>query len=136
MKTDEHEKSDHSHEYVIPKMDHDIAALLLDVGVPHHLYGFAYTAYALELIMLDPERLHHITKDIYPDIAIRFKTTPSRVERAIRTDVASVWLYGNKQLISNIFHYSIRADKGHPTNTQLLAALYYYMQEDQHKKPA
>lgn len=118
------------------KMDRTISALLLDVGFPHHLYGFTYIAYALELIMVDPERLHHITKDIYPDIAIRYKTTPSRVERAIRTAIQSVWLYGNKQLISSIFHYSIRADKGHPTNTQLLAALYYYLLESETQKPA
>ena len=133
---DEYETDTTFHATTNTKMDRNIAALLLDVGFPHHLYGFTYIAYALELIMLDPERLHHITKDIYPDIAIRFKTTPSRVERAIRTAIQSVWLYGNKQLISGIFHYSIRADKGHPTNTQLLAALYYYLLEGETQKPA
>lgn len=132
----EHVPLDSYHTISIPRMDRTISALLLDVGFPHHLYGFTYIAYAIELIMQDPERLHHITKDIYPDIAMRYKTTPSRVERAIRTSIQSVWLYGNKQLISAIFHYSIRADKGHPTNTQLLAALYYYLLEGETKKPA
>ena len=107
----------------------DIQKLLLDIGFPHHVYGYNYISYALELIMLDPEMLHHVTKELYPDVASHFHTTSARVERAIRTAIQIVWLYGNRPLINNIFGNTIRADKGVPTNSQLLAGLYYYLRE-------
>lgn len=107
----------------------DINKLLLDIGFPHHVYGYNYISYAIELIMLDPEILHHVTKELYPEVAMHFHTTSARVERAIRTAIKIVWLYGNLPLISTIFGNTIRSDKGVPTNTQLLAGLYYYLKE-------
>ena len=107
----------------------NIQKLLLDIGVPHHVYGYSYILYALELIMIDPEILHHITKELYPTVASHFKTTPARVERAIRTVIQIVWMYGNLPLINTIFGNTIKSNKGMPTNTQLLAGLYFYLKE-------
>ncbi|MBQ8279473.1 MAG: sporulation initiation factor Spo0A C-terminal domain-containing protein [Roseburia sp.] len=104
-----------------------IQELMLQLGFPQHVYGYNYIAYALVLIMHDPEVLHHITKELYPDIAKHFRSTPSRVERAIRTSIHITWLYGNINMIEKVFGYSIIPDKGFPTNTQLLAGLYFYL---------
>ena len=47
----------------------NIRDLLLNVGFPQHVYGYNYIIYGLELIMDNPEILHHITKELYPEIA-------------------------------------------------------------------
>lgn len=107
----------------------NIQKLLLNIGFPQHVYGYDYITYAEELILLNPEILHHITKELYTEIAKHFGSTPARVERAIRTSIQITWLYGNMQMINTIFGHTIRPDKGFPTNTQLLAGLYYFLKE-------
>lgn len=106
-----------------------IQELLLCIGFPQHVYGYQYTLYSLELIMENPEILHHITKELYPEVAKRFASTPSRVERAIRTAIQITWLYGNLGMINTVFGNTIRSDKGVPTNTQLLAGLYFFLKQ-------
>lgn len=106
--------------------------LLLNIGFPQHVYGYNYIIYALELISVNPEILHHITKELYPEVAKHFGSTPARVERAIRTAIQITWLYGNTQMINMIFGHTIRPDKGVPTNTQLLAGLYFFLKQMDH----
>ena len=106
-----------------------IKDLLLTIGFPQHVYGYEYIMYSMDLILQEPHRLHHITKEIYPDVAKHFKTTPARVERAMRHSIQTAWTYGNMQMIYRIFGNSIRPDKIFPTNTQMLAGLYYYLRE-------
>lgn len=110
----------------------NIQELLLNIGFPQHVYGYNYIIYALELISVNPEMLHHITKELYPEIAKHFGSTPARVERAIRTAIQITWLYGNTQMINMIFGHTIRPDKGVPTNTQLLAGLYFFLKQMDH----
>lgn len=105
----------------------NIQELLLTIGFPQHVYGYNYIMYSLELIIENPEILHHITKELYPEVAKHFNSTPARVERAIRTAIHITWLYGNLALINTIFGNTIRSDKGVPTNTQLLAGLYFFI---------
>ena len=110
----------------------NIQDLLLNIGFPQHVYGYNYIIYGLELITANPEILHHITKELYPEIAKHFGSTPARVERAIRTAIQITWLYGNTQMINMIFGHTIRPDKGVPTNTQLLAGLYFFLKQMDH----
>lgn len=110
----------------------NVQELLLNIGFPQHVYGYNYIIYGLELIMINPEILHHITKELYPEIAKHFGSTPARVERAIRTAIQITWLYGNTQMINTIFGHTIRPDKGVPTNTQLLAGLYFFLKQMDH----
>ena len=110
----------------------NIQELLLNIGFPQHVYGYNYIIYSLELISVNPEILHHITKELYPEIAKHFGSTPARVERAIRTAIQITWLYGNTQTINLIFGHTIRPDKGVPTNTQLLAGLYFFLKQMDH----
>ena len=100
---------------------------LLRIGVPPNLLGYSYITYAVELLLIDPTKMHAITKELYVDIAIRFRSTPSRVERAIRNAINVTWLYGNLDYITRIFVNCIRADKGVPTNSLFLSRIYYFI---------
>ena len=103
---------------------HDI---LLKIGAQPHLNGHAYMVYALELVLLDPELLHHVTKGLYIDIANKFNTKPYSVERGIRHAISTTWLHGNLKYIDKVFQNCIDPNKGVPTNTLFLARLYYYI---------
>ncbi len=107
--------------------------ILLRIGVPPHLYGYEYIIHSVELILHNPDLLHHITKGLYIDVASYFKTNPARVERAIRHAIHVTWLHGNISLINDIFRYSIRIDKCVPTNTMFLARLYHYINNHEYE---
>lgn len=106
-----------------------IHEILLSIGIPPNIYGYSYTSYAVELLLQDSEYEHAITKRLYVDIAKRFNTTPSRVERAIRHAIHVAWLHGNSELINVMFRNCIRPDKGVPTNAVFLSRLFYYMKD-------
>ena len=104
-----------------------IHTILLSIGIPPNLLGYQYITHAISLIMTNPEYMHHITKGLYIDIASRFLTTPTRVERAIRHSIAVAWSHKNNPVIRNIFQNSIDPEKGAPTNSRFLAGIYYYL---------
>lgn len=110
-------------------MTNPIHELLLSIGIPPNIYGYAYTAYAIELLLMDEEYQHYITKGLYVDIATKFNTTPSRVERAIRHAISVAWLHGNINLINYIFKNCVRPDKSVPTNSVFLSRLFYYIKD-------
>ena len=101
--------------------------ILLGIGVPPNLLGYSYILYALQLILLQPDYMHAITKELYEDIARKYCTSSTRVERNIRTAIQTTWLYGNVEMINRLFQNSVRLDKGYPTNSMFLARLYYYI---------
>lgn len=107
--------------------------VLLKIGVPPNLLGYSYIIYAMELLLLDPSKMHAITKELYVDIAVRYRSTPSRVERAIRNAINVTWLYGNLEFITRLFINCIRADKGVPTNSLFLSRIYYYISNMEHE---
>lgn len=104
-----------------------IQDMLLSIGIPPNIYGYAYITYAVELLLKDSEYQHYVTKGLYVDIAKKYRTTPSRVERAIRHAISVAWLHGNADLIHHIFRNCVRPDKGVPSNSVFLARLYYYI---------
>lgn len=106
-----------------------IREMLLSLGVPPNIYGYAYISYAVELLLQNEEYQHYITKGLYVDIAQKYKTTPSRVERAIRHAISVAWIHGNIELIDYIFKNCVRADKGVPSNSVFLARLFYYIKD-------
>ena len=119
--------NDQNNNVVFRVETNDIQQLLLQIGFPQHVYGYNYTLYALELILLDPDMLNHMTKELYPEIAKHFNSTPVDVLRAIRIATYFTWLHGNYKTINTIFGSVI---KGLPTNTQLLAGLYYHIKNN------
>lgn len=101
--------------------------VLLDLGVASHLIGYTYIVKSLELVLTDPNLLHHVTKGLYIDVAKKFGVKPANVERAIRHAISTTWTYGNMDFINSVFRNSVRPDKGAPTNTMFLSRLYYYL---------
>ena len=93
------------------------------VGVPAHIKGYQYLREAIMLVVNDIDVINQITKTLYPEIAQKFKTTPSRVERAIRHAIEVAWGRGEVDLMENIFGYTVSAAKGKPTNSEFIAMI-------------
>ena len=81
---------ENSLEYVqakeVPKRDleRDVTNMIHDIGVPAHIRGYQYLREAIQMSVKDMDMLGSITKTLYPEIAKKYETTPSRVERAMR----------------------------------------------------
>lgn len=103
----------------------DIHALLLHLEISPSSRSFLQIAYALSLIQKDPDRLHHITKYLYPDVAKHFHTSASCVERNIRAAAAYAWSYNSKLLIE----MSCGFLKDRPTASEFLAVLMLNLSE-------
>lgn len=104
-------------------LDTEITTLLHDIGIPAHIRGYQYIREAINLVYNDIEILNSITKGLYPTIAIKFKTTASRVERAIRHAIEIAWVRGNIETITKIFSYTISYNKAKPTNSEFIAMI-------------
>ena len=111
-----------SHDYD-PNLDGEITDILHEVGVPAHIKGYLYLREAITMVYHDLEILGSITKVLYPDVAKKFNTTSSRVERAIRHAIEIAWVRGNVEAISEIFSYTISYSKSKPTNSEFIAMI-------------
>lgn len=101
----------------------EITTILHEIGVPAHIRGYQYIRESILLVYEDIEILNSITKGLYPTIALKFKTTASRVERAIRHAIEVAWLRGNIDTITDIFSYTISYNKAKPTNSEFIAMI-------------
>ncbi|MBC8080811.1 MAG: sporulation transcription factor Spo0A [Gorillibacterium sp.] len=102
-------------------LDANITSIIHEIGVPAHIKGYQYLREAITMVYNNIEILGAITKSLYPAIAERYKTTPSRVERAIRHAIEVAWTRGNIDSISFIFGYTINISKSKPTNSEFIA---------------
>ncbi len=100
-----------------------VTNVIHEVGVPAHIKGYQYLREAIMMVVNDIEVINQITKQLYPDIAQKFKTTPSRVERAIRHAIEVAWGRGQTDVVENIFGYTVSAAKGKPTNSEFIAMI-------------
>jgi two-component system response regulator (stage 0 sporulation protein A) len=100
-----------------------ITQIIHEIGVPAHIKGYHYLREAIAIVYNDVEILGSITKVLYPRIAERYKTTPSRVERAIRHSIEVAWGRGNMEAIRNVFGYTVSASKTKPTNSEFIAMI-------------
>ncbi|MBQ5972829.1 MAG: sporulation transcription factor Spo0A [Oscillospiraceae bacterium] len=101
----------------------DITQLLHDIGVPAHIKGYQYLREAILLSVRDPDIINSVTKILYPEVAKTYRTTPSRVERAIRHAIEVAWDRGDVDEIQKIFGYTVSNVKGKPTNSEFIAML-------------
>lgn len=88
-------------------IDNTITNVIKEIGVPAHIKGYSYLREAIQMVYSDIELLGSITKVLYPEIAKKFQTTPSRVERAIRHAIEVAWNRGNYETISKLFGYTV-----------------------------
>lgn len=102
-------------------LDASITSIIHEIGVPAHIKGYMYLREAISMVYNDIELLGSITKVLYPDIAKKFNTTASRVERAIRHAIEVAWSRGNIDSISSLFGYTVSMSKAKPTNSEFIA---------------
>ncbi len=104
-------------------LENDVTDMIHEVGVPAHIKGYQYLRDAILMVIEEPEMLNSITKILYPTIAKRNQTTPSRVERAIRHAIEVAWSRGNMEIINSLFSYTVSTGKGKPTNSEFIALI-------------
>ena len=102
-------------------LDANITSIIHEIGVPAHIKGYQYLREAITMVYNNIEILGAITKTLYPAIAEKYKTTPSRVERAIRHAIEVAWTRGNIDSISHLFGYTVNISKSKPTNSEFIA---------------
>ena len=100
-----------------------ITKLLHDLGVPSHIKGYQYIREGILLMYETPEIVGAITKELYPEIASKYDTTVSRVERAIRHAIEVSWSRGDVDLMEEVFGHSVDYDRAKPTNSEFIVTL-------------
>ncbi len=100
-----------------------ITKILHELGIPSHIKGYQYIREGISILYERPEVIGGITKELYPDIAKKFNTTVSRVERAIRHAIEVSWNRGDWDLMEEIFGHSVDIDKAKPTNSEFIVTV-------------
>ena len=104
-------------------LESSITEIIHEVGVPAHIKGYQYIREAIILAVNNMEVINSVTKQLYPTLARKFKTTPSRVERAIRHAIEVAWARGEMDVNNKVFGNTISASKGKPTNSEFIAMI-------------
>jgi len=104
-------------------LEKDVTDMIHEIGVPAHIKGYQYLREAIMMSVEDNEMLSSITKVLYPSIAKKYQTTPSRVERAIRHAIEVAWSRGRMETLDALFGYTINTGKGKPTNSEFIALI-------------
>lgn len=100
-----------------------ITRILHELGIPSHIKGYQYIREAIDIIYNNPDVIGGITKELYPELAKKFDTTVSRVERAIRHAIEVSWNRGSWDLMEEIFGHSVDIDKAKPTNSEFIVTI-------------
>lgn len=117
------ELSENSHRLDQHELKLFVTDMIHRTGVPAHVKGYRYLREAIILSVNDSEMLNSITKMLYPAVAKRFNTTPTRVERAIRNAIEIAWERGDLSTLESIFGHTISLSKGKPTNGEYIALI-------------
>lgn len=106
-----------------PNLSIIVTDMIHRIGVPAHIKGYHYLREAIILSVGDKEMLESVTKLLYPAVAKKFSTTPSRVERAIRHAIEIAWDRGDLDVLNSFFGYTVSTGKGKPTNSEFIALI-------------
>lgn len=99
----------------------EVTELFHRLGVPAHLHGYLYLRDAVLLTLEDFRILDSVTGVLYPVIALKYQTTSSKVERAIRHAIETAWNRGKPDITEAIFGYTVKNSSGRPTNSEFIA---------------
>ena len=98
-----------------------VTNMIHEIGIPAHIKGYHYLRDAIMMAVDDMDVLNAITKILYPTVAKKYKTTSSRVERAIRHAIEVAWSRGKLDTLDDLFGYTVSNGKGKPTNSEFIA---------------
>ena len=110
-----------------------ITKILHELGIPSHIKGYQYIRDGIGIIFERPETIGGITKELYPELAHKYDTTVSRVERAIRHAIEVSWNRGDWDLMEEIFGHSVDIDKAKPTNSEFIVTIADKLRLEFHK---
>ena len=110
-----------------------ITKILHELGIPSHIKGYQYIRDGIGLVFENPDIIGGITKELYPELANKFDTTVSRVERAIRHAIEVSWNRGNWDLMEEIFGNSVDIDRAKPTNSEFIVTVADKLRLDYHR---
>ncbi len=110
-----------------PSLESVVTEIIHEIGVPAHIKGYQYLREAIILTVNDMDAINAVTKVLYPAVAKRFDTTPSRVERAIRHAIEVAWDRGDLEVLQKYFGYTVSNIKGKPTNSECIAMIADYL---------
>jgi two-component system response regulator (stage 0 sporulation protein A) len=100
-----------------------VTEIIHEIGVPAHIKGYQYLRESIILAVKDMDVINAVTKVLYPAVAKKFATTPSRVERAIRHAIEVAWDRGDLETLQKFFGYTVSNIKGKPTNSEFIAMI-------------
>lgn len=106
-----------------PSLEAVVTDIIHEIGVPAHIKGYQYLREAIILTINDMDVINAVTKVLYPEVAKKFNTTPSRVERAIRHAIEVAWDRGDIETLQKFFGYTVSNIKGKPTNSEFIAMI-------------
>ena len=110
-------------EYIERNLESDVTNIIHELGVPAHIKGYQYLRDGIIMTVKDMEMMNSITKILYPTIAKKHQTTPSRVERAIRHAIEVAWSRGKMDTLDELFGYTVSNGKVKPTNSEFIALI-------------
>ena len=106
-----------------PALVRNVSDVLREVGVPAHVKGYRYVREAIIIAVQDPGVINAITKELYPEVGRRYRSTASRVERAIRHAIALMWERVDSRTMRRYFGNTITGVIGKPTNSEFIAVV-------------
>lgn len=104
-------------------LERQVTSVIHEVGVPAHIKGYQYVREAIIIAVQDMDVINAVTKVLYPEVAKRYSTTPSRVERAVRHAIEVAWERGDLDTLQRYFGYTVNSSKGKPTNSEFIAMI-------------
>ena len=107
--------------------------MLHELGIPSHIKGYQFLRDAINIVFDRPDVIGGITKELYPELAGKYDTTVSRVERAIRHAIEVSWNRGSWDMMEELFGHSVDIDKAKPTNSEFIVTLADKLRMDFHK---
>jgi len=116
------------------RADDFIQGILDGLPLSHALMGYRYIKSAVRMSIDDNAMLDGITKRLYPEVAKMHKSTASRVERAIRHAIHTIWQReGGPERFAELMGFPV--DKEKPTNSHFIASIvgryrYYYPEDE------
>ncbi|MBQ1545984.1 MAG: sporulation transcription factor Spo0A [Clostridia bacterium] len=106
-----------------PNMEIRVTQILHQIGVPAHIKGYHYLRDSIIMCVENPDIINAVTRRLYPSVAEKYETTPSRVERAIRHAIEVAWDRGDIDILNSYFGYTIHNGRGKPTNSEFIAMI-------------
>lgn len=101
----------------------NVTNMMHSVGVPANIKGYRYLREAIMMSIEEKELINAVTKQLYPKVASKCGTSPSRVERAIRHAIEVACLRGNDEQMFKLFGYTMNNSKCKPTNSEFIAMI-------------